>query len=81
MDMQYGCPMFGGGWAVMLFAILFGFLLLVGVVLIAVWLASRYRPPGGAVGAAETPLDILKKRYARGEISQDEFERMKQELS
>ncbi len=28
----------------------------------------------------ETPLEILKKRFARGEISEDEFEKMKKEL-
>lgn len=28
----------------------------------------------------ETPLEILKKRYARGEITRDEFQRMKEDL-
>jgi putative membrane protein len=31
--------------------------------------------------AHEKPPDILKKRYARGEISRDDFEQMKKDLS
>ena len=33
-----------------------------------------------AVQSGETALDILKKRYARGEIGTDEYEEKKREL-
>lgn len=31
--------------------------------------------------SAETPLEILKKRYARGEITKEDFDRMKKDLA
>ena len=34
----------------------------------------------GATPPARTPLEIAKERYARGEISRDEFEQMKRDL-
>jgi len=42
---------------------------------VAIWLATRYRAP------RESPLDILNRRYASGEVSREEYERMKQEIS
>lgn len=30
--------------------------------------------------ASQTPLEILKARYARGEISREEYEQMRQDL-
>jgi hypothetical protein len=35
----------------------------------------------GQVTNAPSPLDIIRERYARGEINQDEFELMKRHLS
>lgn len=32
------------------------------------------------VRVAKTPLEILKERYARGEITEEEYRRMKEEL-
>lgn len=65
--------MFGYNWLYMLF----GMLLIVGIVLLAVWL---FRQQGAGAGREESPLEILKKRYAKGEIDKEEFEQMKEDL-
>jgi putative membrane protein len=34
----------------------------------------------GTDRSAETPLNVLQKRYAKGEITKDEFDRMKKDI-
>ena len=59
-----------------------GWALLIGVIVaIVLAVAWAVRRPGRSAEPGETPLDILKRRYARGEISPEQFETMKRQLS
>jgi len=67
---------FGGMW----FGWIFWIIIVVAVVWAVIQFSSRNQqnPPGNK--PVESPMDILKKRYARGEITKEEFERMKKDL-
>jgi putative membrane protein len=74
MHWDYGWGMgMGFGW---LFMIIFWALVILGVVYIFKMISDRSRP----AGKGETALDILKKRYAKGEITREEFEKMQDDL-
>ncbi|MFO7983374.1 MAG: SHOCT domain-containing protein [Desulfuromonadales bacterium] len=71
------------GWGMMgplmwLFMILLWGFAMLGVVCAVRWLVSRNKT--GEDQDSPAPLDILKARYARGEISREEFERMKKDM-
>ncbi len=54
------------------------------VIVAAIWLVRSLAPgagtSSGSVAASETPFDILKRRYATGEIGKEQFEEMKNTL-
>ena len=76
----FGFPLIGGILMFLLWALVIG-----GIVWLVVWLAR-----GGAQSASrvltntpignQTPLDIVKARYAKGEITKEQFEEMKRDL-
>lgn len=72
-------PMMYGPYGAWMFFHFFWILVVIGIILLIVWIV---RQPGRQESAhrEELPLDILKKRYARGEISKEEFERMKKDI-
>lgn len=53
-------------------------LVVVGVILYIVF--DRTKPGRGGILPGERPIDILKQRYARGEITKENFQEMKQNL-
>ena len=71
----------GGGWYGMIFGPLF-MILVLAVVIAVVVLLVRWADGQGQVTAPphRTPLDILKERFARGEIDKDEFEERRRVL-
>lgn len=81
-DWGMGHGMAGGwGWIAMPFMLIFWILLIVGLVLLIKWLVQATKSETGTPGGGSGALDILKERYAKGEIDREEFERMKSDLS
>jgi putative membrane protein len=84
---EYGPRMmWGGGWYGMMFGPVFMILVLAAVIAVVVLLVRWLGGPGyGAqpphhVPPGRTPLDILKERFARGEIDKNEFEERRRTL-
>ena len=68
----------GMGWFGWFWMILFWILVIFGILFLVRSFSGRVRE--GGVGGGETAMDILKKRYARGELTREEFERIKRDL-
>ena len=80
----YG-PMGPGRWPMMHYGFGYGgmfmwiiFLLVIG--LLIYFIVQSQKTKGQRPTQNENPLDILKRRYANGEIQKEEYERMKKDL-
>ncbi len=73
-------PMWGvwGAWGIgmMLMVLIFWAVVIVAIVLGIRWLAGQGREP-----RPDTALDILRQRYARGDITKEEFDSKKRDLA
>jgi uncharacterized membrane protein len=57
----------------------FELILLVGVIAYSLGWRPQFNQPGPAP-TKQTPLELLKARYARGEIRREEYEQMRRNL-
>ncbi|MCF8038472.1 MAG: SHOCT domain-containing protein [Desulfohalobiaceae bacterium] len=55
-------------------------LIIAAIMLFSFFSGQDASETGRAAFVTETPLDVLKERYARGELTQAEFVRMKMEI-
>lgn len=62
----------------------FGWIFWIIIIVLIVWAvsngSSRHHPIVQNFPPQETPLDILKRRYAKGEITKEQFDQMKRDI-
>jgi putative membrane protein len=71
------------GWGGMGFGMGLGMFLFWGLLIAGIVMLVRFMRGSGASGQSKrekTALDLLKERYARGEIGQEEFEKTRREI-
>lgn len=77
-DEVFDSHMFGSGmWGGWMFMIIFWIIGLTFFILLIRWIVNQGKRDGQR---DTTPLDVLKERYARGEIDDEEFEEKKRKL-
>ncbi len=64
-----------GWWMVVWMVLFWG-----GIIALIVWVITKLTRQNGST-RRPNPLDIAKERYAKGEISREEFEQIKKDLS
>jgi putative membrane protein len=66
-----------GAWGIGMMLIM---LLFWGAVIAAIVVAIRWLLRQGREPRSDSALEILRQRYARGDLTKDDFDRMKKEL-
>ena len=85
--MMWGWPnmmggFFGGGlgWIGMILGFVFFILVIIGVVFLIIWIVKITTRSGNDDKTGSKALEVLKERYAKGEITKEQYENMKKDL-
>lgn len=71
---------YGAGWLMGIINIVFWVAVIIGVIYLIKWLSSSSKQKGQEGKSGDMALDILRERYAKGDISKEEFEEKKKVL-
>ena len=77
------CGLIGGwgwGWPGMILGIMFWILVCMAVFYLIRWLIHNTKGYRAPAVTGPGPMDILRERYARGEITGEEFHRVRKDL-
>lgn len=77
----YPVSRMGGFWS-FYFGRIIMWVILLAIICVVIWLVVRSQKLHGSIVSSkrDLPLDIAKQRYAKGEISREEFETLKRDL-
>ena len=65
-----------GGWI----GLILNLAIIIGIVILVVWAVKRFTSSSVSSGG-QTPREIVQARYARGEITRDQYQQMLSDLS
>lgn len=77
----FGAQAFGFNpwWAIL--SLVFWALIIAGIVLVVVWLLRNAGRTGLSASSGDPALELLKTRYAKDEITKEQFEDMRRTLA
>jgi len=71
----------GFSWLFMSIGIIWMIVFWGAIIWLIVWSIKRLSQSGRTNDSSKTPYEILKERYARGEITREQFEQMKKDMN
>ncbi|MGD2158326.1 MAG: SHOCT domain-containing protein [Anaerolineales bacterium] len=76
------------GWIGMILNLVITIGVIVGIVVLVVWMVRRFGTESSGryvaqygSGSQQTPREIVQSRYARGEISREEYQQLLKDIS